>query len=142
MGQNLRKKLVDGKKSGSLSKEAIDRYKSIINFFEEQELQITDEMGSDEAFKKIKNNFDLRVSDLKKMSAEAGTHLSNMFHFIEEVYGDGQEMVIIVTELTSNQYASGFISRYGCKEYFNHNKELLFYERQNEIDEALKELKL
>ena len=42
-------------------------------------------------------------------------------------------MLILVTELTINPHSARFISRYGCKEYFAHNKELLFYERQKEI---------
>lgn len=42
-------------------------------------------------------------------------------------------MLILVTELTINYHTAKFISRYGCKEYFNHNKDLLFYERQKEI---------
>ena len=41
-------------------------------------------------------------------------------------------MLILVMELTISYYGAHFISRYGCKEYFNHNKELLFYERQKE----------
>ena len=47
-----------------------------------------------------------------------------------------------VTELTVSYYSAHFISRYGCKEYFAHNKELLFYERQKEIISELEELKL
>jgi len=31
---------------------------------------------------------------------------------------------------------------YGCKKYFNHNKELLFYERQKEIIRELENLTL
>ena len=56
-----------------------------------------------------------------------------MFSFAEEVFGDGQEMLIIVTELTKGAYSARYISRHGCKKYFEHNKELLFYERQSEI---------
>ena len=59
-----------------------------------------------------------------------------------EMDGDGQEMVIFVTELTISYYGAHFISRYGCKEYFAHNKELLFYERQKEIISELEELEL
>ena len=51
-------------------------------------------------------------------------------------------MLILVTELTINCNAARFISRYGCKEYFAHNKELLFYERQKEIIAELDNLKL
>ena len=42
-------------------------------------------------------------------------------------------MLIFVTELTVSFYGSQFIRRFGCKEYFRHNKKLLFYDRQQEI---------
>ena len=68
--------------------------------------------------------------------------LSNLFKFCEEVFGDGQELLILVAELTISTYGARFISRYGCKEYFAHNKELLFYERQKEIITELENLEL
>ena len=51
-------------------------------------------------------------------------------------------MLILVTELTINPHSARFISRYGCKEYFAHNKELLFYERQKEIIREMEKLEL
>ena len=51
-------------------------------------------------------------------------------------------MLILVTEQTISYYGARFIRRYGCKEYFNHNKELLFYERQKEIITELEKLEL
>ena len=35
-----------------------------------------------------------------------------------------------------------FISEFGCEEYFRHNKELLFYERQQEIISRIENLGL
>ena len=55
---------------------------------------------------------------------------------------EGQELLILVTELTINYYAATFISRYGCDAYFTHNQELLFYERQQEIISQLESLEL
>ena len=46
-------------------------------------------------------------------------------------------MLIFVTDLTASSYAAQFIAHYGCPEYFKHNKELLFYERQLEIVKEL-----
>jgi hypothetical protein len=46
---------------------------------------------------------------------------------------------LIVTELTANAHAAKFISRYGCDDYFEYNKELLFYDRNREIIQRLKE---
>jgi hypothetical protein len=95
-----------------------------------------------EAFKLIKAEFDKRTKLLKKSASEVGKKLSNAFKFCEDVFGDGQEMLILVTELTLSIYSARFISRYGSKEYFNHNKELLFYERQKEIIREIGELSL
>ena len=64
---------------------------------------------------------------------EIDAELENMFGFAEEAFRDGQEMLIIVTELTKGFYSAHYISRHGCSKYFEHNRELLFYERQNEI---------
>jgi hypothetical protein len=93
-----------------------------------------------EAFALLKKDFDSRVAALKRNAEAAGKKLSNAFAFLEEVFGEGQELLILVTELTINAHSSRFISRYGCKEYFAHNKELLFYERRKELIEELGDL--
>ena len=95
-----------------------------------------------EAFKLLKADFDERTKQLKKTADAAGKQLSNVFMFCEDVFSEGQEMLILVTELTISYYGAHFISRYGCKEYFNHNKELLFYERQKEIIREIENLEL
>ena len=79
---------------------------------------------------------------LKKLAAKTGDELSNLFKFAETAFDNGNEMLIIVTELTTNLYSSSFISRYGCKEYFDHNQELMFYERQKELIRDIEELGL
>ena len=90
----------------------------------------------------IKASFDGCTKALKKQANEAGKELSNVFVFCEEAFGEGQEMLILVTELTISYYGALFISRYGCKEYFAHNKELLFYERRKEIIAQIEDLDL
>ena len=94
------------------------------------------------AFSLVKADFDKRTKEFKKQTDTAGKQLSNVFVFCEEVFPEGQEMLILVTELTISYYGAHFISRYGCKEYFAHNKELLFYERQKEIITELESLEL
>ena len=79
---------------------------------------------------------------MKNDATNAGERLSNVFKFCEEVFSEGQELLILVTELTISYYGAHFISRYGCKEYFNHNKELLFYERQKELIAEIENLDL
>ena len=90
----------------------------------------------------MKKDFDGRVKALKKQADTVGKRLSHVFRFCEEVFAEGQEMLILVTELTINPHSARFISRYGCKEYFAHNRELLFYERQKEIIREIEKLEL
>lgn len=94
--------------------------------------------GSD--FAEIKADYDALVSEMKKSAAEAGCRLSNLFAFVEKVWPDGQEMLVLVTDLTANYYCSRFISRYGCDAYYEQSKALMFYERQTEIIRQLEEL--
>ena len=81
----------------------------------------------------LKTIYDERVKKLRSLATAESKRLSNVFKFCEEVFGEGQEILILVTELTANYYCAHHIGKYGCKEYFDHNKELLFYERTKAI---------
>ena len=86
---------------------------------------------------------DLQVIHLDKLSADVMSISRNtLVIHLRLCFPDGQEMLIIVTELTINPHASGFINKYGCAEYFKHNKDLLVYDRQQEIEDELKALNL
>ena len=86
-----------------------------------------------DGFEFIKAAFGQTVAEMKRHLEDTQFALENMFLFIENVFGGGQEMLVVVTELTVNYYSAKFISRYGCEKYFEHNKELLVYERQQEL---------
>ena len=138
----IRAKIEKGKASSSLSAEKRHTLNLTAAALEE-EAALIERNGRPtgaEAFALLKNDFDSRVAALKRNAEAAGKKLSNAFAFLEEVFGEGQELLILVTELTINAHSSRFISRYGCKEYFAHNKELLFYERRKELIEELGDL--
>ena len=87
----------------------------------------------DSGFDAIKADFDADIKAMRTGAAEAGRTLGNLFSFAEEVWPDGQELLIIVTELTAGYRSARFISRYGCEPYYRHSSELKFHERQTEI---------
>ena len=95
-----------------------------------------------EALDLVRKVFNVRRSAYKELVAEADSVLENLFVFAEEAFGEGQEMLIIVTELTKGFYSAHYISRHGCRKYYEHNKELLFYERQNGILREIEGLEL
>ncbi len=128
-----------GKKSSSISAEEMIRLQTIMQFFTENIAKL-EEQNQDGAFALVKADFDSRVQHMKQQAMVTSEHLSNLFKFVEEIYADGQELLILVTELTVSYYATKFIGRYGCKEYFAHNEQLMFYERSQEIIRQLDEL--
>lgn len=140
----LRKKLQTGKLASTLSADAEYACRSAIAALNDMVpiLAAKSPTSSETAFKLLKAEFDKHTKALKKQAEDAGKQLSNVFRFCEKVFGDGQEILILVTELTISSYGAHFISRYGCKEYFDHNKELLFYERQKEIIQEIENLEL
>ena len=127
--------------AGNLSDAERRRFNSVIEFFENR---LADVMNADAqtASQAIKVAYNAWVKAHKEEARKTARRMDNAFHFVEDVFGDGQEMLILVTELTQNYYSSKFIGNFGCEEYFKHNQSLLFYERDKEIMDEIAELDL
>ena len=57
-------------------------------------------------------------------------------------FGDGQELFLITNGLTVSDHGTMFLSRYGCEENFRHNKDLMIYDKEKEIDKILEDMEL
>ena len=138
-----KRELDSARKANSLSDDKRLILNSVIRDLEADaaELSKAGDPSVSEGFEIIRKNFNGARASYMKRADEAGAELSNMFSFAEEAFADGPEMLIIVTEMTKGFYSARFISRYGCDKYFEHNKDLLFYERQNEILKQIDDMK-
>ena len=139
-----RSELDTGRRSNSLSEDRRKILHGIIDLLESESKALVKAggMSGSEAFGLIRRDFNARRAEHMERVKEAGSELDNMFSFAEKAFAEGQEMLIILTELTKGAYSAYFISRHGCSGYYQHNKELMFYERQNEIEEIIAELDL
>lgn len=94
----------------------------------------------DEAFDLIRDLFAGEKEKLEALTAHASAVLDHAFRFLEEAFGESQEMVAFVTEINANYYSAWFIRENGCELYDRYNKGLLFEDRQQsvlrEMDEA------
>lgn len=133
LSDDKKKLMNNGKTSGALSADDRRNLKNIIDYLDNMADKCQGISDPAEAFKVVKTEFDAMVKSLKKQSDTANKKLSNAFIFCEEVFPDGHELLVLVTELTANFYTAKFIAKYGNKEYFKHNKNLLFSEREQEI---------
>lgn len=140
-----RKKSLDvSQKAGMLSNDDLFIENKILELLNGEKRLFVEKNPKDgkEAFEIVKADYDKQFKGIKKLAEEAGRKLTNLFDFCERAFSEGQEILILVTELTISWYGSWFISRYGCEAYFRHNKELLFYERQKEIISQIEDLDL
>lgn len=136
-----KKEMEDKTDAGNMSTAQKDMYNRTIEFLESQ-ISAVMNTDAETAAKNVKDAYNARLKQHKARAKAASRQMDNAFKFIDEVFGDGQEMLILVTELTQNFHTAKFISNFGCDEYFKHNKSLLFYERDKEISDAIAELDL
>ena len=140
-----RRLLKTGEKANSIDYETRYAYNYSIRFIEnmlEELNRRSDPLDNSAAFKMIKASYDGTVAEHKAKNASIKKKLTHLFEFVEEVFEDGQEMLILVTELTVRYYCAKFITKFGCDEYFKHNQDLLFYERKKELLSEISELDL
>lgn len=84
-------------------------------------------------FTMCRDRYRAETLDLSEKAEAVGQKFANAFSFLENVYGQGQEILLFVTELTISESMARFISHYGCEAYDRHSRDLMFYERSREI---------
>lgn len=137
-----RQKLLENMRSaGTLSGEDRRKNRAIIQFLEgcEKELRLN---RSENPFAVLKSAFDGEVASMKEENAWIQTRLHNVFAFSEVAFMDGNEMLVLVTELTVNVYSSRFIGIYGSADYAKHNEDLMLHEREDNIMQEIDNLVL
>lgn len=93
-----------------------------------------------EAFEYIKGLFEKEKTDYKAITADVLKSLEFVFDFIEQTFGESQEMVIFITELTINPISMWFIREYNCEKYYKYNKNLLFHERRSQLLDEIRQM--
>lgn len=88
----------------------------------------------------VKALFEAQVEKLEEQTEQISNTLQNVFDFMEEAFGESQEMVAFITELNANYYSIWFIKENGSDQYYRHNKGLLFDERHKVLTGQMDEM--
>ena len=99
-----------------------------------------DHLTSEAAFARVKEEFQQSVEVREQVVEHTLQSLNHAFDFMEDAFGDSQEMVAFVTELNTNYYSIQFLKDNDCDKYYRYNKRLLFGEQQQEILKELDEV--
>ncbi len=135
------KRYQSGVESRSLTEAQKIHLTRLIRILQEQKELVRGHNGND-AFEVVRADFNSRGEHLSNSAKRTSDHITNMFKFGDEVFPNGQELIILVTELTANPHSAKFLSKYRVAEYFIHDKSLMFSQRQKEILSEIEELKL
>ena len=142
---DARKKAMESlQKAGALSARDKRKDKSVVRFLSECEkaVRLFDAEDGTEAFDKIKEKFDAEVAAYKGETGKVQEKMHFLFRFVEDTFGSGNEMLILVTECTVQADCAKFIATYGCEDYQRHNEELMLTERGESLAERIAELEI
>lgn len=126
------------KEAGQLDKESRDLKQREINALEDYRQRLDREaVGPEGAMDAVRGWFGEEVERRKAMAMETKAMFDNAFRFLEATFGDSQDLVIFVTEITAGYDTSWFVEQFGCDAYFRHNRELLFDSTRHRIREEI-----
>ena len=140
-----RKKLLENLQgANSLSDADRKKHCSVIRFLEEgrKELYVGETLDGVGAYEFLKKKYSARVAGMKRETERVQSELHALFVFAEEAFARGNEMLILVTELTVNTASAQFIAAFGSPDYRRHNEELMLGERGDNIMSQIAELEL
>lgn len=144
MAEGRRKRMESQRAANSLSDAEAKRHLRVIRFLEERkrELYTGEQMSGAEAFERIRSRYDGTVAQMRQETERVQAELAALFAFVEEAFAQGNEMLILMTELTVDNAAARFIASFGSPDYQRHNREMLLSERSDDIKARIDELGL
>ena len=104
-----------------------------------KEENILDEQA---AFERVRTEFVKETKVREAVTLAAGECLEYAFDFMERAFGESQEMVVFITELTVNFYGAKFLSENECARFYKYNKGLLANERRAGILSGIEEVEM
>lgn len=142
--EGLKRRLESLQTANSLSAEERKRHRNVIYFLEEgkKDLYVSDVAEGEAAFGHLKEKYDHKVTKMKQVTQRVQGELHELFAFVEEAFGQENELLILVTELTVNSASARFLATFGSQDYQRHNKELMLSERKEDIRARIAELNL
>ena len=93
--------------------------------------------GTREALELLRSYFEAMADGREEAQQAAAAALEAAFDFMEQAFGESQEMVVFVTELAMSPAAHTFIAENGCERFFRYNRDLLLDSRKAALDREL-----
>ncbi|MCM1268067.1 MAG: AAA family ATPase [Bacteroidales bacterium] len=131
------------RKAGALSARDKKKSKAAVRFLSscEKTLKTAEAANGGEAFALLERQFNEAVAAYREKTETVQKMLHFLFQFVEDTFGSGNEMLLLMTECTVQEDCAKFISLYGSEDYRRHNEELMLTERGDDLLEKIEALK-
>ena len=84
-------------------------------------------------FAAVRGCFGKAEEERLQAADRTGRHLTNAFEFLAETFGEGQEMVLFLSELSAGYYSLQFVRENGNEAYYKYNRLLLMNDRRETL---------
>lgn len=125
------------KAANSLGAAQKREYRDVLALVSEYREKCDGESEPEKQFGQIKRAFDTLVKKHQKQAQETGRALENVFRFLRQAWGEGQELILFLTELTANRESMLYIEMWGSESYFQYQKDLLVYDVHGDLRREL-----
>ena len=126
--------------ANSLSKDQKREYRDAMALLKEYMTECAKAQEPKKQFQRIKKRFDAQAKKHQSQAEEVKEYLENAFCFLAQAWGNGQEMILFMTELTANADSMHFIELWGSASYFKYNQDLLIYDVHQKLQREIMEL--
>jgi hypothetical protein len=120
------------------------QYRGLFRILERYELLLKEQGGSlsaEKAWDLLRDEFSADREKLTEQTERTSEMLEYAFDFMEAAFGESQEMVFFITELSVDVHAMWFISENDCPRYYRYNKAILFEDQGAGVRRQLEEIR-
>lgn len=93
-------------------------------------------------FAPVENRFNQFRSEVQKKADEISSMMDNVFNFCLEAFGEGKELILLLTEMTVNKDAARFLSSFGNRMYSDLSARLMINDPAEDLMKKVEELNL
>lgn len=142
--ESREKLLASLEKANALSAQDKRKQRRILQFLTamKKEVYTSGVPTGEQAYEQVKEAYNQKVLEMKEESQRIRDMLHWLFFFVEKAFGEGNEMLILVTELTVNTYSARFIGMFGSQDYQKYNSQMMLSERQADLKKEIAALEL
>ena len=144
MSQEILTKAETDRENGKIDRKTEHLQKELAKTFDAYSQIVKGEglVEAEASFEKVRAEFLKETEKREQIIAAVSENLECAFDFMERAFGESQEMVVFITELTVNFYGAKFLSENECGRFYKYNKGLLANERRAGILSGIEEVEM